>query len=91
MNVLVQAIEAPQVEVGAINVGMNQATTLKQMLEALAEVQGELPPVSYGPARFGDIRHSGANHQRLLERFKLPEQTSMSVGLARLLEASYRS
>lgn len=85
VNVLVQAIEAPQVEVGAINVGMNQATTLKQMLEALAEVQGELPPVSYGPARSGDIRHSRANNQRLLERFKLPEQTSMSVGLARLL------
>jgi Nucleoside-diphosphate-sugar epimerases len=85
VKVLVQAIEAPQVEVGAINVGMNQATTLNQMLETLAEVVGELPPVSYGSARSGDIRHSRANNQRLLERFKLPEQTPMKVGLARLL------
>lgn len=85
VKVLVQAIEAPQVEVGAINVGMNQATTLNQMLETLAEVVGELPPVSYGSARSGDIRHSRANNQRLLERFQLPEQTPMKVGLARLL------
>ncbi|MFJ2286204.1 NAD-dependent epimerase/dehydratase family protein [Pseudomonas iridis] len=85
VKVLVQAIEAPQVEVGAINVGMNQATTLNQMLETLAEVVGELPPVSYGSARSGDIRHSRANNQRLVERFQLPEQTPMKVGLARLL------
>lgn len=89
VDVLVQAIEAPQVEVGAINVGMNQATTLKQMLEALAKVQGELPPISYGPVRSGDIRHSRANNQRLLQRFKFPEQTSMNVGLARLLGGEF--
>ncbi len=85
VKVLVQAIEAPQVEVGAINVGMNKATTLKQVLETLSEVVGELPSVSYAPARSGDIRHSRANNQRLLERFQLPEQTPMNVGLARLL------
>jgi UDP-glucose 4-epimerase len=85
VDVLVQAIEAPQVEEGAVNIGLNQATTLKQLLEALAEVVGKLPPVSYGPARSGDIRHSRANNQRLLQRFKFPEQTPMSVGLARLL------
>ena len=85
VDVLVQAIEAPQVEEGAVNIGLNQATTLKQLLEALGEVVGQLPPVSYGPARSGDIRHSRANNQRLLQRFKFPEQTPMSVGLARLL------
>ncbi|MBH8615241.1 NAD-dependent epimerase/dehydratase family protein [Pseudomonas mohnii] len=85
VKVLVQAIEAPQVGVGAINVGMNQATTLKQILETLAELVGELPPVSYGPARSGDIRHSRANNQRLLESFQFPEQTPLKVGLARLL------
>ena len=85
VDVLVQAIEQPQAEVGAVNVGWNQATSLRQMLDALKEVVGELPPVSYGPARSGDIRHSRANNQRLQARFVLPAQTSMSVGLARLL------
>ncbi|PMY59651.1 MULTISPECIES: NAD-dependent epimerase/dehydratase family protein [Pseudomonas] len=85
VNVLAQSLEAPQLEVGAVNVGLNQATTLKQLLEALGEVVGQLPSISYGPARSGDIRHSRANNQRLLQRFKLPEPTPMSVGLARLL------
>ena len=82
---LVQAIEKPEVEVGAVNVGWSQSMSLKQMLQALEAVVGELPPISYGPARSGDIRHSRANNQRLLARFELPQQTPMSVGLARLL------
>ena len=85
VDLLVQAIEAPTLEVGAVNVGWNQATTLKQMLQALREVVGDLPPITYGPARSGDIRHSRANNQRLLQRFTFPEQTPMNVGLARLL------
>ncbi|NNB46635.1 NAD-dependent epimerase/dehydratase family protein [Pseudomonas chlororaphis] len=85
VDVLVQSLEMPQLEVGAVNIGLNQATTLKQLLEALGEVVGHLPPISYGPARSGDIRHSRANNQRLLQRFKFPEPTPMSVGLARLL------
>ena len=88
VNILMQAIEATEVEEGAVNVGLNQATTLNQMLQALSGVVGELPPISYGPARSGDIRHSRANNARLLERFKLPQQTAMSVGLARLLGRS---
>lgn len=85
VDLLVQAIEAPTLEVGAVNVGWNQATSLKQMLQALKEVVGELPPITYGPARSGDIRHSRANNQRLLQRFTLPEQTPLRDGLARLL------
>lgn len=86
VKILVQAIETPTVQAGAINVGMNRATTLNQMLSALGEVVGKLPPVSYGLARAGDIKHSRANNQRLLERFTVPEQTAMNVGLERLLK-----
>lgn len=85
VGLLVQALEAPHVEDGAINVGMNQATSLTQMLGVLAEVLGEIPPVSHSPARAGDIRHSRANNDRLLKRFKLAETTPISVGLAKLL------
>jgi len=85
VRILVQAVEAPEVQEGAINVGLNKATTLKQMLEALSEVVGELPAISHGPARPGDIRHSRADNSRLLQRFTLGETTPMGVGLARLL------
>ncbi|WP_455823724.1 NAD-dependent epimerase/dehydratase family protein [Pseudomonas graminis] len=85
VDVLVQAIEAPDAPLGAINVGWNRTTTLKQVLQALEEAVGSLPAVTYGPARSGDIRHSRANNQRLLASFKLPEPTPLKVGLQRLL------
>ena len=85
VQVMVQALEQPQVEEGAVNVGLNQATSLNQMLKALEQVVGSLPAVSYGQPRSGDIRHSRADNQRLLARFDFPQPTSMVEGLAKLL------
>lgn len=84
VNVMVQALEQQQVEEGAVNIGLNQATSLNQLLKALEQVVGSLPPVSYAEARSGDIRHSRADNQRLLERFDFPQPTSMVQGLAHL-------
>lgn len=86
VDVLVQAIELPTIPAGAINVGWNHATTLKQVLQALEQVVGTLPVITYGPARLGDIRHSRADNRRLLASFILPEPTPLKVGLERLLK-----
>lgn len=87
VELLVQALEAAQVEKGAINVGLNRATSLNELLAAIGEVLGGLPPVSYQAARSGDIRHSRANNARLLQRFHLPDPaTDMRSGLAKLLD-----
>ena len=83
--VLVQALEQAQVQEGAVNVGLNRATTLNQLLEALRKVVGPMPEVNHGPARAGDIRHSRADNARLLARFDLPEPTPLADGLAHLL------
>ncbi|OOV94996.1 NAD-dependent dehydratase [Pseudomonas sp. MF6396] len=83
--VLVQALEQAQVQEGAVNVGLNRATTLNQLLDALRKVVGPLPEVNHGPARAGDIRHSRADNTRLLARFDLPEPTPLADGLAHLL------
>ncbi|MBV4538212.1 NAD-dependent epimerase/dehydratase family protein [Pseudomonas urmiensis] len=85
VQVMVQALEQEQVEEGAVNIGLNQATSLNQLLAALKQVVGSLPEVSYGAARSGDIRHSRADNQRLLARFAFPEPTPIVVGLAQLL------
>jgi UDP-glucose 4-epimerase len=82
---LVQALEVPQVMEGAVNVGLNRATSLNQLLAALGELLGGLPPVTYAEARPGDIRHSRADNRRLLARFAFPEPTPFRDGLARLL------
>jgi len=86
VEVLAQALECSEVEAGAINVGLNRATSLNELLAAIGDVLGGLPPVSYQAARSGDIRHSRANNARLLQRYRLPEPaTDMRMGLAKLL------
>jgi len=85
VKLLTQALDLPQVEPGAVNVGLNKTTSLNQLLAALAEVVGKQSEVTYQPPRSGDIRHSRANNQRLLARFTLGEPTPLTVGLARLL------
>ena len=85
VQVMVQALEQPTVEEGAVNIGLNQATSLNQLLAALETVVGSLPAISYVAARSGDIRHSRADNQRLLARFEFPQATPMVEGLAKLL------
>jgi UDP-glucose 4-epimerase len=68
-----------------VNIGLNQATSLNQLLAALRDVIGSLPEISYGEARSGDIRHSRADNARLLARFDFPQPTPMVEGLAKLL------
>lgn len=85
VSVMRQALEMPVVEEGAVNIGLNQATSLNQLLAALRTVLGDLPAISYGPARSGDIRHSRADNERLLARFAFPVATPLVEGLARLL------
>jgi len=85
VEVLVQALELPELPVGAANVGLNRATSLNQLLAEIGALLGGLPPISYGTARCGDIRHSRADNRRLLSRYRCPEPTPMRVGLARLL------
>ncbi|MDR0276889.1 MAG: NAD-dependent epimerase/dehydratase family protein [Paucimonas sp.] len=85
VSVMLQALEMPAVEEGAVNIGLNQATSLNQLLAALRSVLGDLPAISHGPARSGDIRHSRADNGRLLARFAFPLATPLAEGLARLL------
>lgn len=85
IKVLVLALQLPTVEVGAVNVGLNRATTLNQLLKHIGDGVGSLPAITYGPARDGDIRHSRANNQRLLSRYPFGEPTPMAIGLANLL------
>jgi len=82
---LLQALNAPQVVEGAVNVGWNQAVSLNQLLAEIGELCGGLPAVSYQASRAGDIRHSRADNQRLQAHYQLPSATSMREGLRRLL------
>lgn len=88
VQLLLQAVDAPEVVEGAVNVGWSQAVSLNQLLAEIGTLCGGLPEVSYQQARAGDIRHSRADNQRLQASYKLPEQTPVQEGLRRLLAVS---
>jgi UDP-glucose 4-epimerase len=85
VDLLLQALSVPQAVVGAVNVGWNQSISLNRLLAEIGSLFGGLPAVSYLPPRPGDMRHSRANNQRLLEHYRLPPPTSIRVGLQHLL------
>lgn len=85
VDLLQQALFAEQVEADAVNVGWNQATSLKQLLQTIGELFGSLPAVAHLPPRMGDIRHSRANNGRLQKAYHLPVETPLKEGLRQLL------
>ncbi|MFP6850021.1 MAG: NAD-dependent epimerase/dehydratase family protein [Pseudomonas sp.] len=88
LALLSQALTAPQVVEGAVNIGWNQAVSLNQLLVEIGGLCGGLPVVSYQAPRAGDIRHSRASNQRLLANYQLPNATPIREGLRRLLAQS---
>ena len=82
---LVQGLRNEVVAPGAVNVGHSQSVSLNQLLEAVRQVLGSLPQVTYGEARAGDIRHSRADSTLLRQRFQLGAATPLAQGLAQLL------
>ncbi|MEX6503484.1 NAD-dependent epimerase/dehydratase family protein [Pseudomonas zhanjiangensis] len=85
VEVLLQALLAPGVVEGAVNVGWNQAVSLNQLLAEIGNLFGGLPPVSHQTPRPGDIRHSRADNQRLQACYRLPAPTPLRDGLRQLL------
>ncbi|ARU87082.1 NAD-dependent epimerase/dehydratase family protein [Pseudomonas sp. M30-35] len=85
IELLQQGLFAEQVVNEAVNVGWNQATSLKQLLETIGELFGGLPAVTYLEPRAGDIRHSRANNDRLKQAYRMPQETPLKEGLRQLL------
>ncbi|WP_277373798.1 NAD-dependent epimerase/dehydratase family protein [Pseudomonas sp. AA-38] len=82
---LLQALTDARIEPLPVNVGWSQAVSLNQLLAEIGALCGGLPPVSHLAPRAGDIRHSRADIARLSTQYRLPAQTPLREGLARLL------
>ncbi|MFG0916301.1 NAD-dependent epimerase/dehydratase family protein [Pseudomonas fulva] len=85
---LKQGLEILTDSVETVNVGMQQATSINQILNTFSEILGTLPKITYHPARDGDIRHSMANNQMLLRLFNLPKPTPLRDGITQLLKST---
>ncbi|MNQ27933.1 UDP-glucose 4-epimerase [compost metagenome] len=87
VSILLQAVEVNAPRPGAVNIGLSRSTSLNDLIAELGTATGNPLTVNHQAPRQGDIRHSRANNARLLERFKLPEPTSIGKGLAQLIRS----
>lgn len=70
-----------------VNLCTGRATTLIELIEAIARARGDnaRPRIEHAPPRAGDIRHSLGSTQRMQARLGVEAQTRLDAGLARLL------
>lgn len=69
----------------ATNVGTGKAVTLKRLWEELRAVTGLDAPLSHGPTREGDIRHSRADTSRARDFLAFEARTEFAEGLAKTI------
>lgn len=87
VKVLVQAVKESEPSGEPVNVGFNRSTSINELVATLNTLLGRPLAVNYAAPRSGDIRHSRADNQRLLERFRLAEPTCFADGLGQLLRS----
>ncbi|MFN3200568.1 MAG: NAD-dependent epimerase/dehydratase family protein [Bradymonadia bacterium] len=77
----------PEASGGVFNVARGATTSLNQLYAMLAEIVGGAPPVKYGPARQGDIKHSLARIDAARNTLGFDPTVPVQEGLARLVES----
>lgn len=83
VDVLVRALDRRgAAELVALNLAGGRSVSLLDLIEVIGEVVGgEPPPVTFEPARQGDIRHSLADVSALAQAYGVPT-TTLATGLA---------
>ncbi len=71
VKVLVQAVKESAPSGEPVNVGFNRSTSINELAATLSTLLGRPLALNYAAPRSGDIRHSRADNQRLLERFSV--------------------
>ena len=71
---------------GPVNLAFGTRTDLLEVIARLEEILGRPLEVTHTPPRVGDVRHSQADHRRLLELFGDLEPVSLAEGLAATVE-----
>ncbi len=82
-NLLAASAPAELVSGRVFNVACGEATTLNQVIELLGPIVGKKPPVTYAPARVGDVKHSLADVGEARARLGYKGDVSFLEGLRR--------
>ena len=83
----VAALEQVNV-VGACNIATGSKTSLLDLIQVLSEITGKNSEISFDEPREGDIVHSQAITTKLNEELGITAQTSLKLGLEKLIASS---
>lgn len=72
VNILIKAQDFTSVESEVYNVATGKSTSINELAEILFEISGKKLPVSYLPAREGDIYKSLASNRKILNKMLIP-------------------
>jgi UDP-glucose 4-epimerase len=83
----VRAMFGPYPGPSPLNVARGARTTLNELAAMLGEIVGVTPSITRGPARDGDIRHSGADISAIRATLAYEPSWTVRRGLEALIEA----
>jgi nucleoside-diphosphate-sugar epimerase len=85
-NLLAATAPAEKASGHVVNVACGEATTLNQVVELLGQIVGHKVPITYAPARVGDIKHSLADIGEAKARLGYKGSINFLEGLKRSVE-----
>ena len=68
------------------NTACGDQVTLNEMVKMLENISGKQVPVTHGPERPGDVRHSRADVSKITDRLEYQPEVRFEVGLGRVYE-----
>jgi len=82
-NLLAASAPAAAVSGRSVNVACGAATTLNELVRLLGDILGRRVPITYEPARVGDVKHSLADISEARTRLGYDVAVSFAEGLRR--------
>ena len=71
---------------GVINAACGKTITILELAKQIIDITGSSSQIEHQPPRQGDIKHSCANNNRLLEQLKIQPQADLRSGLEATVE-----
>lgn len=82
VDVILTAVQGTVATTTPVNLAFGQRRSLLQLMEEVESVVGHAVEVTFGPARPGDVRHSGGDASMLQTLFPHVEPPDLRTGLA---------
>lgn len=86
VNANLLAARTPGVDGEVFNVGIGKANTINELVAAICSITGIDAPVTHGPSRAGDVKHSLADVSKAVRMLNYDPRVGLRDGLVKTVE-----